>query len=117
MDGLDGSFYPSSKSIRIRYIAVILPQPENLELKNCVIHPHSSLAVISGDESRGTDKLMFDQVPPGRRGERIGRIFTCPPDSAEFYDSPARAPRDQAGWRPVHRRVAQVARLLSGQWI
>src|SRR5262245_2698647 len=40
----------------LTYVAGILPQSENLELKICAIHLHSSLAAMSGVFSRGTDK-------------------------------------------------------------
>src|SRR5512145_1304777 len=49
------------------YVTEILPQSENLELKICAIHLHSSLAAMNGVFSRGiplanskmSDKLQF----------------------------------------------------------
>jgi hypothetical protein len=55
----------------LTYVAEILPQSENLELKNCAIHLHSSLAAMNGVFSRETDKIEKKKL--GERGDPQSR--------------------------------------------
>src|SRR5262245_58502904 len=65
----------------LTYVAGILPQSENLELKICAIHLHSSLAAMSGVFSRGTDK---------RRSALLGHLALGQCDGVIPYPSGGR---------------------------